>query len=91
MSETCTLDVKLLNSEMVLLENIPLDETVQQLYARIGQVETATKWKLMIITSSPMTMTLKEDNFSTKTLRDYAVEAGQQYRLEVVLASFNVF
>lgn len=89
--EMCSLEVKLLNSEIVLLERIPLDETVKQLYDRIGKVETAAKWKLMIITSSPRTLKLNEEDSSTKRLRDYGVEAGQQYRLEVVLASFNLF
>ena len=87
---TCSLQVKLLNSDMVLLENVSLDETVDQLYARIALIETATQqWKLLIITSSPRTMKLTND--CQKALRDYGVEADRQYRLEVILASFNVF
>jgi hypothetical protein len=87
---TCSLQVKLLNSDMVLLEKVPLDETVDQLYGRIAQIETAAQqWKLLIVTSSPRTMKLAND--CQKTLRDYGVEADRQYRLEVILASFNVF
>jgi hypothetical protein len=87
---TCSLQVKLLNSDMVLLEKVPLNETVDQLYARIAQIETATQqWKLLLITSSPRTMRLAND--CQKTLRDYGVEVDRQYRLEVILASFNVF
>ena len=87
---TCLLQVKLLNSDMVLVEKVPLDETVDQLYARIAQIETATQqWKLLLITTSPRTMRLAND--CQKTLQDYGVEANMQYRLEVILASFNLF
>eukprot|EP00977_Amphora_coffeiformis_P025684 scaffold21340_cov179-Amphora_coffeaeformis.AAC.2 len=62
---TCHLEVKSLKGKTVLLHDIPLDTSIEQLYRRVHeQVETSTpddgKWKLVIITSSLRTLKWSE-------------------------------
>jgi hypothetical protein len=84
MSNSCNLEVKMLKGQKVILEDISLNETVAELYDRVAEFENTPdgKWKMMLITKSVRTLR-KSD--SEKKLSDYGAEAGQQYRVEVIL------
>lgn len=81
----CDYEIKTLKGKMIMLENIPLDATVRDLYQQVAAVETTPdgKWKLMLIAKSPRT--LKPSSDMNKQLQEYGVQEGQQYRVEVIL------
>ena len=97
---SCPLDVKLMNSERILMHKIPLDTTVRQLYRRIREVEEEPEFKLMLVVrGSPKTLKEQERNYTIaaaatttppcniKTLEEYGVVADEKFRLEVILPS----
>jgi hypothetical protein len=85
MSGSCNLEIKTLKGEKVVLEGVDLEDSVETLYHKVQQIETAPdgKWKLMIVVKSSA-RTLKWSD-KEKPLREYGVEANQQYRVEVIL------
>lgn len=84
---TCTLEVKTLKGEKILLEKVPIEMTIEDLYQRVHDIETTPdgKWKLMIVTKSLRTLKWSEKH---RQLIDFGVESGittSPYRVEVVL------
>ena len=84
MSGTCSLEVKTLKGEKIILEDISIELTVQDLYGRVAALETTPKgkWKLMVITTSGRTLKPSDGD---KLLKEYGVKTEQQYRVEVIL------
>mmetsp|Transcript_21834 Transcript_21834/g.24905 ORF Transcript_21834/g.24905 Transcript_21834/m.24905 type:complete len:96 (-) Transcript_21834:75-362(-) len=80
----CTLEIKRLNGEFNILENISLQLTVGELYDRVEQdIIPDGKWKMMLIIKSPRTLKPIQDK--DKTLLDYGAVDDQRYRVEVIL------
>mmetsp|Transcript_39944 Transcript_39944/g.56292 ORF Transcript_39944/g.56292 Transcript_39944/m.56292 type:complete len:94 (+) Transcript_39944:37-318(+) len=79
-----TAEVKTLKGKKTLIETIPLDSTVGELYDRVEQVEDTPngKWKIMLIAKSVRTLKFSDKE---RPLKDYGIENGQQYRIEVIL------
>jgi hypothetical protein len=75
----------MLKGEKILIENVSLEFTVQDLYNKVAEVEDTPdgKWKLMLIAKSPRTLKPIQDQ--EKQLIDYGAVDGQQYRVEVIL------
>ena len=84
MANTCSLEVKTLKSQKYILTDVSLDETVSEIYDRVGQVEDTptSKWKMMLVAKSVMTLRRGD---GAKLLREYGAESDQQYRVEVIL------
>lgn len=83
-SMSCDLEVKTLKGKKVVLNNVNLDETVSNLYDRVGEIEDTPdgKWKMMLIAKSVRTLRFSD---SDKQLREYGAVAGEKYRVEVIL------
>ena len=81
---SCDLEVKTLKGQIVMLANVNLNETVSELYNRVGEIEDTPdgKWKMMLITKSIRSLRVSD---SDKQLRAYGALAGEKYRVEVVL------
>jgi len=90
---TCQLEIKTLEGAKILLENIPLDWTIEDLYGRVhNKMEASSssssrtpegKWKLAIVVSQSL-RTLKWSE-RERPLRDFGVQPDAQYRVEVIL------
>eukprot|EP00934_Nitzschia_sp_Nitz4_P003298 Nitzschia sp. Nitz4//scaffold101_size76361//69091//69399//NITZ4_005616-RA/size76361-processed-gene-0.134-mRNA-1//1//CDS//3329532200//3288//frame0 len=86
MSNVCQLEVKTLKGDKHILSDIAFETTtIEELYRIVHDYETAPdgKWKLLVIVKGSM-KTLKWAE-RDRRLVEFGVEAGQQYRLEVVL------
>ena len=79
---SCSFEVKTLKGKSETLSNVPLDTTVREFYQMVTPLEPTPdgKWKLML-----GTRTLKPSTDMDKLLKDYGVEDGGQYRIEVIL------
>jgi len=83
---SCSLEIKTLKGDFVLLEHTSVDLTVGELYEKISEFEATQdgKWKCMLIVrSSPKT--LKPIADAEKKISEYGVIAGVKYRVEVIL------
>jgi len=83
---SCSLEIKTLNGDFVLLEDTSVDLTVGELYEKISKFETTQdgKWKCMLIVNkSPKT--LKPIADAEKRISEYGVIEGVKYRVEVIL------
>lgn len=82
---SCTLEIKTLKGEFCIVEDVDLETTVEDLYNKVGEVETTPdgKWKIMIIVKSPRTLKPIQDK--EKKLIDYGASDGGRYRVEVIL------
>jgi hypothetical protein len=68
----------------IMVENVSLDSTVQELYDRVDEIEDTPsgKWKLMVVAGSARTLKPSDGD---KLLKEYGLKADQTYRLEVIL------
>lgn len=75
----------MLKGEKILIPNVSLECTVQDLYDKVAETEDTPdgKWKLMLIVKSPRTLKPIQDK--EKRLIDYGAADSQQYRVEVIL------
>jgi hypothetical protein len=83
----CSLEVKTLEGNKIVLEHVSLTETVEDIYERVARLLLETnhdqrKWKLMIVIPGRGGLTLKE---KSRTLASYHTQDGRQYRIEVIL------
>lgn len=80
----CQLEIKSLNGTKTLLEDVSVDSTIAALYERVNVLERqSSKWKLAIVVHASL-RTLKWAE-GESPLRDFGVQADQQYRVEVIL------
>uniref|UniRef100_A0A7S1D658 Ubiquitin-like domain-containing protein n=1 Tax=Cyclophora tenuis TaxID=216820 RepID=A0A7S1D658_CYCTE len=86
MEGLCQLEIKTLNGRKILLDDVPLTETIEDLYKRVDEVETTPteKWKLMVVTPGGSIRTLKWAD-KAKQICEYGVTESLKYRVEVVL------
>lgn len=83
---TCTLEIKTLNGDKVLVDDIDLDTaTIADVFAHVQKVEDPeSEWKLMAVVNGrlvPLRWAERE-----RKLSELKFQASLQYRIEVCLA-----
>ena len=86
-SGLCQLEIKTLKGEKIVVSNVSVTETIEDLYKRVDQVESTPKgkWKIMVVTPTGSVRTLKWDNKDDQLCNYGVKESSLQYRIEVVL------